>query len=191
MQRAHPRRQRPRKPEHGVVLVVVLVMLIAIVFMSVSVMRGALGTDTVVNNARTQTLATETAELALRFCEQDLRKVGVAGATVALFTDNPAILPASTTTKAGSTHIEMAWEKAASWSGGSAKSLTSAQLGGTTTSIKPTKAPQCLAEYSPDAGTGQVIVLTVRAFSPDYTEDSNNKVTSGSVVWLQSRFLLS
>jgi hypothetical protein len=53
------------------------------------------------------------------------------------------------------------------------------------------KRPQCLAEYA-SATAPSPIVLTARGFSADYSEDSNTKkITSGSVVWLQSTFVLS
>jgi Tfp pilus assembly protein PilX len=186
-----PRPPRTSRPQQGVVLIVVLIMLVAIAFMSVGVMRGALSTDLQTNNARTQTLANEAAQLALRLCEDDIRKVG-SSTTPVLFTDTPAILAPSTATRSNGT-ILMAWEDKTKWIGTAAvaKTLTDAQMRSSNSAFAPATLPQCLAEYSPGTNTSQVIVLTVRAFSPDYTEDSNNRVTSGSVVWLQSRFLLA
>lgn len=180
--------------QEGVVLVVVLVMLVVIAFMSVAVMRGSLTTDVVTNNNRTQTLATEMAQLALRFCQTDISRIGNTSTPAVLFTGANAVLAKSETLKSGSsTAYSMAWESKANWVGGTSKArtLTADQLKSTDSAFTPSTRPQCLAEYSPEAGTEAIIVLTVRGFSPDYSEDSNNHVTSGSVVWLQSRFLLA
>lgn len=193
---AMPLRSRPHPAaQRGVVLVVVLIMLVVIAFMSVGVMRGALTSDLITNNNRTQTLAAESAQLALRFCEEDLRKVGSTVATPALFLGTPPILPASTTYKTGSsTEFAMAWENQANWTGNNAAALTlsDAQMKSANTSFTPPKRPQCLAEFSPEPGTAQIVVLTVRGFSPDYDASTTTSTTNkGSVVWLQSRLLFA
>lgn len=191
-------RTRPmqtREQAQGVVLIVVLVLLVVIAGMSVSVMRNALSTDLITNNNRTQSLATEMAQLALRFCEEDLTKVR--DGVPVLFTGSTPIRAKSTTARVpGSlTDFVMAWESKANWVGTApvARRLTQNQLSSAVTPFTPAPGfePQCLAEYSPDAGTGEVIVVTARGFSPDYREGTNNRVTNGSVVWLQSRILLS
>lgn len=192
--RRHPRSLPRSSQTQGVVLIVVLVLLVAIAFMSVSVMRSALSTDLITNNNRTQSLATEMAQLALRFCEDDLTKVGTGSAVV--FTGATPIRAKSTTLKTGSeTEFAMAWEAKDNWVGNApaAHRLSQDQLKSSHSAFTPGAGnePQCLAEYSPDAGTDKVIVVTARGFSPDYIEDDNNRVRNGSVVWLQSRILLS
>jgi len=182
-----------RRAEQGVVLIVVLVMLVVIAFMSVAVMRGAMANDQITNSNRTQTLATEMAQLALRTCEDEIARI-LPGGVPQLF-NNP-VEPASTTPKNGSTtEFVMAWETPGNWIGDTAKAhtLTADMLksAGSNVAFTPAFRPQCLAEYSPNPDTGQIIVLTARGFSPDYTEDSSNRTQSGSVVWLQSRFVLS
>jgi len=173
--------------QQGVVLIVVLVLLVAVTLMSVNVMRGALNTDLMANNLRTQTLANEMAQLALRFCEDDLRK---AIGDRALFTDNPDIQPSAADA------TSMAWKNKSNWVGSSpvAKTLTAQSLVSANSAFAPTYRPQCLAEYSPDTGptsSDRIIVVTARGFSPDYNENNSQNVTSGSVAWLQSRFILS
>lgn len=170
----------PAQRENGVVLVVVLVLLVAVTFMSISVMRSTLSSDLITNNNRTQTLAMEMAQLALRFCESD-----IASDKATLFTDTPAIQPKV------AANTQMAWQKKDSWEGtGSAllaKELSEDNLKSANTPFVPSKKPQCLAEYDPNADG--VIVMTARGFSPDYKSDSDDKTTAGSVVWLQSRFV--
>jgi len=194
----HPQTRplQTQKQAQGVVLIVVLVLLVVIAGMSVSVMRNALSTDLITNNNRTQSLATEMAQLALRFCEEDLTKVK--DGVPALFTGSNPIKAKSTTERVpGSNNGDfvMAWESRQNWVGTApvARRLTQNQLRSTVTPFTPAPGfePQCLAEYSPDADTGEVIVVTARGFSPDFREGTNNRVTNGSVVWLQSRILLS
>jgi len=188
MTNTHSLQTKVRPAQQGIVLIVVLVLLVAVTFMSVSVMRGALNTDVMANNARTQTLAAEMAQLALRFCEDDLRK---APSERVLFKDSPDIQPRAATEAA------MAWKLKTNWVSSTpvAKTLSTAQLASTNSAFSPTHRPQCLAESSPssstDTGTDRIIVVTARGFSPDYNEDNSNNVTSGSVAWLQSRFVLS
>ncbi|MFT3858787.1 MAG: hypothetical protein QM742_15255 [Aquabacterium sp.] len=182
---SHPhRRIRPPrlegKGQGGVVLVVVLVLLVMVTFMSVSVMRSSLGSDLLTNNNRMQTLAMEVAQTALRFCENDLRKTSGA----VLFTDNPQVMAKATSKDT------MAWTVKNNWVGGApkAKALSADQLKSEKTPIVPSKMPECMAEFDPQADG--VVVVTARGFSPDYTEDADTKtLKSGSVVWLQSRFL--
>jgi hypothetical protein len=52
------------------------------------------------------------------------------------------------------------------------------------------KRPQCMAEYSSEVD-GNVVLVTARGFSPDYTEDSDGRSKSGSAVWLQSTVRLN
>lgn len=179
--RRAPHRSSPSaQREAGVVLIVVMVLLVAVTFMSISVMRSTLSSDLITNNNRTQTLAMEMAQLALRFCEAD-----VASDKATLFTDTPVIQPKV------AANTQMAWQKKDSWEGtGStlvAKELSEDNLKSANTPFVPGKRPQCLAEYDPNADG--VVVMTARGFSPDYKSDSNDKISAGSVVWLQSRFV--
>lgn len=179
--RFYPQKARRTRPQQGVVLVVVLVLLMAVTFMSVSVLRSSMGSDLLTNNNRTQSLAMEITQAALRFCEDDVRTMG----TAVLFTDTPRVRPAVTS------GTPMAWKISSNWVGSTpvAKELTEDHLKSASTAIVPkNKLPQCIAEYDPEAT--DVIVITARGFSPDYTEE-DNEIRSGSVVWLQSRMMLS
>jgi type IV pilus assembly protein PilX len=170
--------------ERGVVLIVVLVMLVIIGFMSVSVMRGAVEADQMSNSNRAQNQASEAAQLALRYCE------------TAILTADPTLTiraaPANNDTP-------MLWLTKANWVGDQALALEVPAA-----ALKPTgmgstlKRPQCLAQFGPlaiaaaGAGVGNTdqVILTVRGFSADYTQDStSNTLQSGSVVWLQSTIL--
>jgi Tfp pilus assembly protein PilX len=168
----------------------VLVLLLLVILMSMGVMRTSLTADQITINSRSQTLATEMAQLALRFCEEDIKRALGTSSSPLLFSKSAPIRAKAANDES------MAWRDKANWttSSGVAKSLLTTHLKSSVTKMIPPTPPQCLAEYSPtNTGTGpDIIVLTARGFSPDYAEDSTDKqILSGSVVWLQSRFVLT
>jgi Tfp pilus assembly protein PilX len=164
-------------PQQGVVLIVVLIMLVVIGLTSAAVMRNALSADLVSANVRSEALATEAAQIALKFCEAQI------------------ILPVSTVPiQAAATPAR--WRTLANWASTAAPpptTLTDAQVSSANASFRVTHLPQCMAETQalpgrPAAET--VVVVTSRGFSSDYTE-SEGAQQSGSVVWLQSTLRLS
>ena len=166
----------PRRParaaQSGVTLIIALIMLVIIGLASVSLMRSSLNTDLVANNGRSQELATQAAQIALRYCETQLQEKP-AGIVI-----QPAASP----------HV---WETWSNWSGGTKVSidLPSAMMQSANSSFIPAYLPQCLAEWATSGSTNQLIV-TARGFSPDYAE-SSGRTTAGSVVWLQSFLLVN
>ncbi|MDO9003307.1 MAG: hypothetical protein Q7V20_07655 [Aquabacterium sp.] len=164
--------KRPR--QQGVVLIVVMIMLVIIGLTSVSVMRNALDADLISNNVRAESLATEAAQIALAFCEQQLTTPS------STLTVQPAVVPGATA------H----WAVFGNWRGAAlATTLTSAQVNSAlaATQLDGSRLPQCMAELSGDiTGSGRVVIVTARGFSPDYSEDGDGRSLSGSAVWLQS-----
>jgi Tfp pilus assembly protein PilX len=159
-----------------VVLIVALIMLLVIGLMSVSVMRGALSSDLVANNARAQGLAQQSALVALRYCEKQ-------------------ILPAGNTFAQNAKGTGVYWWQAFnSWypvSGRIAKQVPNSVLLSADSAfgagVISGKAPECLAEkIKLEDGVSDAVIVTARGFSPDYTEDSAGRATSGSVMWVQS-----
>jgi len=159
-----------RARQQGVVLIVVLIMLVIIGLTSASVMRNALTADLVSNNVRAEALATEASQIALAFCEAQIQ---TATSTVPI-RDIVATGP----------H----WQNIANWDASAVPTpttLTADQLRSTDGAIRADHLPQCMAERQA-MGTDTVVVVTSRGFSPDYSEDTNQRAISGSVVWLQS-----
>lgn len=153
---------------------VALVMLVVISLMAVSAMRGALTADLVAGNARSQALAEQAAEVALRYCERQVQ------ANATGFTIQAAPATAGTTN----------WNTFTKWFGSGTRvsvSPTAAILASTNSSFIASKAPECMAENAVLADGTAVILVTARGFSPDYSEDSSTgRATGGAVVWLQS-----
>jgi hypothetical protein len=164
----------PLRRQRGVVLIVALIMLVVIGLMSVSVMRGALSSDIVANNARAQSLAQQSALVALRYCEREILKSG------------------STLAKDARGVNIYWWQVFGSWYPASTRIATAVPLSvmaSADSAFAPRDQfrPQCLAEKIKleDTVTDAVIV-TARGFSPDYNEDSSGRATSGTVMWVQS-----
>ena len=157
--------------QRGVTLIIALIMLVIIGLASVSVMRSSLNTDMVANNSRVQMLAMQAAQIGLQYCEQEVQKT-VSG------------VPIKAAPAAGSEW----WKTFSNWHGSGAVATTVplSAMASSTSSTVPSIRPQCLAEKSNAFGTSNVLIVTARGFSPDYTRDSSGRTTGGSVVWLQS-----
>ena len=98
---------RPTLKKHGqqgVVLIVALIMLMILSVLASISIRGASSTEQVANQSRQQALARQTAETALRFCEQQVQ----------LYAANPAtgFAPEAAPVGAGTPY---AWETMANW----------------------------------------------------------------------------
>lgn len=171
-----------RASQQGVALIVALVMLVIIALMSVSVIRGSLTSDLIANNARSQNLAQQSAELALRYCERQAYADVQAGTT-------NFVLPALADDDGNPANGRPTrWDTFANWFGAGAVAVTVPNnvLVSADSPVKP-PSPQCLPEYTYlNDGTTEVVLITARGFSPDYQEDADGRTTAGSVVWLQS-----
>lgn len=178
-----------RSKSGGIVLVVALILLVVMTVSSVVAMRGATSSDVVSNNIRSQNLALQAAELALRHCE----RVVLSGAMATpLQLNNGAIINE--------------WQTAANWSGATGVvTVPTATLG---TTVPYSTAPQCLIRLmSYDEMYGSINMnfttvrpsdrglpenniymyrITARGFSPDFRRDGSGVPTSGSQAWVQS-----
>jgi type IV pilus assembly protein PilX len=170
----HSRRQAQR----GVSLIITLIMLVIIGLTAAAAMRSAVSSEKVINNMRAEALAQQYAEVALRYCEQQM-ELASAGRPASL--QDTAI----TTTAAGATPT---WQLTTTWTGGATKMTTipEAQIKSGDSSFVPTSAPQCFVERQTLADGSNAVVVTARGFSPDYQADGNGNTVAGSVVWLQS-----
>jgi Tfp pilus assembly protein PilX len=167
----------------GVVLVVTLILLVVIGISSTVAIRSAMVGDQVTNNMRTQNLALQAAELALRYCEDQV--LGVTGAVSVKAAGNTG----------GDNPTD--WATLSRWDGTTPQavsvptSLLTATASTSTTSISYTRAPQCMVEelrFPQQRGAipERAFLVTARGFSPDYRRDAGGNAAAGSEVWLQS-----
>ncbi|QHS09186.1 pilus assembly protein [Sinimarinibacterium sp. NLF-5-8] len=110
----------PARAQSGVTLLIALIMLAVLAFGSVIAARNATNSDRIAYNLRAQNLALEAAELALRWCEQNVTTLPVLA-----LNDNT---------------ITTEWQTEANWNT-HGQTVPAAVLGGT---IAYQSAPQCL-----------------------------------------------
>jgi Tfp pilus assembly protein PilX len=171
--------------QHGVVLVVALVMLVIIGLASVAVMRNVMSNDLVSENNRRQGQAMQAAQAALRFCEGELVKnvMTPAAAVDAENDENWNTFSNWTTDGAlssgGPVRVNEAYLNSASQ--GQSTRYDTDDTSGTTR-------PQCMAQNRVLADGRSVIVVTARGFSDNFVADptQSNVTVAGAVVWLQS-----
>jgi type II secretory pathway pseudopilin PulG len=170
MKHRRSRRQALPSLQRGVALIVALVVLVIIGLTSAAVMRGALSSDLVTNNARVQTLATQAAQVALKYCETQLQVPPPIGI---ILLDVPP-------------DGVMAWTQFGNWTNVNlVNTVPDEFMKSELSSFAPSRMPQCMAQRS-TAGAAPTIVVTARGFSPDFQADEDTGATvAGSVVWLQ------
>ena len=177
-----------QQSQQGVVLIVVMIMLVIIGLSSAAVMRNALEADLISANVRSEHIATEAAQAALAFCEQQVinqvitpRAVRVADDHKAHWEDLSQWLVAEPSATDGP-FTPPSWPTAdPTRDSGSAAKVIGAGM----------PAPQCIAEFVTINATN-VVRVTARGFTPDYSIDPDtSQPASGSAVWLQSTIQLA
>ena len=178
-----------RKPQGGLALVVVLVLLVVIGLSSASALRSATSAEQAGNNIRLQYLAQQYAEAALRYCEAELLKPDDQRVATLRQANLPEVA-------VGASVAQSVWGQAASWgpAGGGAASKTrppEAWFSSSLSAFSLPVAPECLAEQQLLPGEQRALVITARGFSPGYLADPlSGSTRAGAVVWLQSIVLL-
>ena len=190
-----PRKSSPRgfKPaaERGIVLIVALILLVVMSLATAYSVRGAGSSELVANNTRTQLLAMQATEAALRYCE-----TGVVNYRALLTTHTLVLSPVLTPVAAPVGTATFDWESLTKWDGSS--SVASVTVIGTTDLVLNDtssglykRAPECMAQFMNIADTQRVIV-TARGFGPDVAglTGTDRPAPEGSEVWLQSTLVL-
>jgi type IV pilus assembly protein PilX len=168
----HSRIARLPAQQAGVALIVALVVLVIIGLTSAAVMRGALSSDLVTNNTRVQSLANQAAQVALKYCEQQVK---TAGGPPAEFNIRPKPIDKD---------AKLDWETFGNWTNVDYVNKVPEQfMKSELSSFWPSTMPQCVAQW---AFTPNTMVITARGFSPDFQANPDTGGTeAGSVVWLQ------
>lgn len=180
--------------QRGISLIIVLILMVVIGLTSAAAMRSATSGQRLTNNVRTENVAQQYAEAALRYCETELQRADpvVAGGQARPNSLLRAVIPVNDMTVA---LPRTTWEQPAAWTGaaGVGDAITRTTLNQTQffsaglSSYLPAKAPECLVEVQRiGAPAFTVTVVTARGFSSDYLADGAGNTTKGSVVWLQS-----
>lgn len=176
---AAPQRQR------GVVLIIALILLVLISLLAVSSVRNAGSSESVAGNVRTSELATQAADIALRYCEGKAVAMDATGPLVNMLDqwkdakkwDSPAAKPPWNNTSADASAFVLP--------------LQLVNQAGTTYK----RPPECMVEKQEKQNetlplvTSKSIfyVITARGFGPQVAAaDAARSRPVGSEVWLQS-----
>lgn len=161
--------------QHGVVLIIALILLVVISLLAVSTLHNASSTESIAGNVRTTELATQAADIALRYCENDVL-VKINNST------NPYV--------AGTGDQ---WKVIATWDSETPTKiytipLTFLQLNGIGGTYK--RPPECMVEQLLTKNmTSIFFLITARGFSPEVPAlVSGTRIRPvGTEVWLQSQ----
>ncbi len=190
------RQSRPLAPPaqrvRGVVLIMALIMLVIITMLATFGLRNAASTEMVSGNVRTTELATQAAESALRYCEQQTEAYiqSLAGSTVTVAITPLAYLATARWSQKTSGTLDY-WDGSGSLTSPAWNAINaSTVVNGTTTFKRP---PECMIERAFDpAATDPSIntatfIITARGFGPEVQPaDPSRTRPSGTEVWLQS-----
>lgn len=173
--------------QKGVVLIISLILLVVISLLAVTSLHNAGSSESVAGNARTTELATQAADIALRYCESSILKV--MGSSTAYTTTFVAanILEESEPPKWHDMSRQTGWDSTST--APFVLPLSSVNQAGMTYDIYK-RPPECMVEKMPAVTTGTSIfyVITARGFGPEVVPaDAFRSRPVGSEVWLQSR----
>ena len=170
------------KRQHGVVLIIALILLVIISLLAVSTLHNATSTESVAGNVRTTELATQAADIALRYCELSVLKI-INSEDAGNFKKSHILGPNS----------GKLWEIPASWDTETPTKiytlpLSVLQLNGIGNIYK--RPSECMVEQlSPQSTTVNYYLITARGFGPEVPalENGIRIRLVGSEVWLQSQ----
>jgi type IV pilus assembly protein PilX len=198
------RSQRPIRTQGGVVLIMALIMLVVISLLAVMSVRNATSSESVNANVRQMQLASQSAETALRYCEDAVLNLVSVGTPTFNITSPPSsttvafdasyvqdVVYSGTSTTVLGTPTSMV---AANWdsiaSGNKILVLPDSTVNRSGITATFSRSPECMVErLSPSTSStySANFTITSRGFGPEVAAaDSSRTRPVGSVVWLQS-----
>jgi type IV pilus assembly protein PilX len=172
----------PRLPsaarQRGVVLIIALVMLVVISLLATFSIRNALSSEGIAGNARTTELANQAAEIALRYCEDEVVKAA----------KDSTVVPPMTIQGVASTPLGVV---TANWDVARVGVFVLPSTSVNMASVTFKRMPECVAERIAvvnDTSTATTItttyLITARGFGPEVALGTGRP--DGSEVFLQS-----
>ncbi|MFC4787903.1 MULTISPECIES: pilus assembly PilX family protein [Giesbergeria] len=204
---AKPQWQKKTKNQQGIVLAISLILLVILSMVAIYAMRSSVSGEQVAKNIRSSEIAAQSAEFALRFCEDRVRygNLTVNGVTIKVHEQTLSELDWSSELAAArkESKLPMVWNTKTNWaisnppsSSDNVFSIPIAMLANENMPqiTEQKKAPRCMVELyrlrraEPDVTLSDPYLITTVGFSPDYEEDSSGRAIAGSQYWLQSIF---
>lgn len=176
------RRHSPAR-QSGVVLIISLIMLVVISLLATLSIRNATSSEKVSANVRTTELASQAAEIALRYCEEAVLQINSGTGSL---TSLPTVLSYAS---------PPAWQAISNWDGSTSAPfvIPDASVNQVDADVTFNRAPECLVENVQVVdGTGAVsttstYTITARGFGPEVPAVTSARLRpTGSEVWMQS-----
>jgi type IV pilus assembly protein PilX len=169
--KSHRQQLRRLVPQRGIVLIVALVMLAIISLLAATSIGNTGSSEAVLANTRLKQLATQSAEIGLRFCEE---------ATVQTIQGTPPPLAPSI----------QAFATPSLWKGTPTAVWDATPTAAFVIPLATVNPPECIVERLGPPGTSQydkAFVITARGFGPDVAPASPTRAKPvGTEVFLQS-----
>jgi Tfp pilus assembly protein PilX len=178
----HLQRHGPAR-QSGVVLIISLIMLVIISILATLSIRNATSSEKVSANVRTTELASQAAEIALRYCEEAVLQITSGTGTL---TSLPTVLDYAS---------PPAWQTITNWDGSTSAPfvIPDTSVNQEDANITFNRYPECLVERVQvlDAtgvvSTTSTFTITARGFGPEVAAVTAARVRpTGSEVWMQS-----
>jgi type IV pilus assembly protein PilX len=166
------------KSQSGVVLIFALIMLVVISMVALTSLKNSVSGEQVSNNLRTNALATQAAEAALRYCENQVL-TSAAGLVI-----NEVSLTGTTT-------LPNLWETRSNWTSTFAMVVPASFVDSTVGAARPQRTlPMCMVERNPlltlgGAAPRNSFLISSIGYSPDYSKNASGVVVAGGEVWMQ------
>lgn len=176
--------------QKGVVLIVGLILLVAISLTAMYTLRRTLTGEQTSKNINSHAVAMQSAETALRICENAVR---ANVATLGTGANQVNLIINSMPETLASGQMPTRWLTRANWVATNprvATQIPAALIGNNL--IRPLLSPRCMVEQyelpimGEDKMLSQPYLVTVIGYSADYQNDGNGNAIAGSEVWLQS-----
>ena len=170
------RHRSPRRAAAGIVLPIALILLVVITLVGVATMRSAITAEDVTKSVRSNTVAMQAAETALRYCETEAMSASASLIINPIPLDGEPVL----------------WRTRANWSNAAITNILPATLVTSADARQVPVQPRCLIETyrlrrgDNDRTQRDPFQITAVGYSPDYRTDGNGRIVSGGEVWLQS-----
>jgi type IV pilus assembly protein PilX len=200
-QPTHTQRNPQRRPrslaQRGVTLIVAMGLLLVVSVIAAVTVKGSANSEIIANNARSQELAWQAAEAALRFCERGVRNQHVVTKLTATLTISDYTL----TIANAPTGLPPLWATPATWDATPSVAISvplfrlddAAAVAATSGITKESarfqgiyqRSPECIAQYAGSGTTGgNVIWVVARGFGPEVQDNAPRP--AGAEVFLQS-----
>lgn len=179
-----PRLQLPGTArQSGVVLIISLIMLVIISILATLSIRNATSSEKVSANVRTTELASQAAEIALRYCEEAVQQITSGTGTL---TSLPTVLDYAS---------PPAWQTITNWDGSTSAPFVIPDISVNQVDANVTfnRYPECLVEKvqvvdaAGAVSTTSTYTITARGFGPEVPAVTAARLRpTGSEVWMQS-----